>query len=269
MIKKEHTKKSFEAQLMIPCIALSVSIVKKNDDPIISKIDSIPYIDKNTKYPMKNGNPMICVAQLNMDQIFDLLKKGSSTNKIKKYFRQYPQTGILQFYRTYCESLIDDDSDVHIIYIKKYDVKNHDIKKEKKLHKLYSQYKNKRGPIFNIPYDYIDEKQYKNYNLYITDAVFAYDFINGTMQSHPKWNEDLKDKNPEYMDTYNNKDNDDNLIQIGGFPYHIQDDFGFDEKKHLMLLGIVNSVLSFNVAIKKNKLENLNFKNLLFDLSFD
>jgi uncharacterized protein YwqG len=247
--------------MKMPCIALSASIVEKNDDPLISKIDSIPYIDKRYKYPTKNSQPMICVAQLNMDHIFSLLCEKKSTETIRKYFQQYPQTGILQFYLPYSEKLTDNSDDIYIRYIEDPDIKNHDMDEQKKLSKLYSRYRKKHGGLFNIPLTSND----KNYDAYITDAVYAYDFLNSTMQNHPDWDEDLESTDCEYMDDY---DKQDNIIHLGGFPYHLQDAFEFDENDDLILLSIINSCLGFNIGIKKDDLRSLKFKDLLFDLSY-
>ncbi len=245
----------------IPCIALNVRIVTENDDPLISKIDSIPYIDKTRKYPIKNDRPMICIAQINMDHIFSLLKKKKSSKKIRAYFRQYPQTGIIQFYLPYSEEIRDDGDDIYIRYIKEYDLKKHDIRKEKKLQKIYADYREKHGCLFELP-----DSRNKKCSIYITNAVYAYDFLNSTMQGHVEWDEDMENMDTEYMDEYDRTY--DNTIQLGGFPYHLQADFEFDENDDLMLLSIVNSILGLNIGIKKDNLQSLEFNDLLFDLSY-
>lgn len=59
----------------LPCITLLYRLTRKPYNPILSSLDSIPYIDKNLSYPIINSMPMICFLQLNLDQIFSYLAK--------------------------------------------------------------------------------------------------------------------------------------------------------------------------------------------------
>lgn len=246
----------------IPCIALVTKIVNDNYDPLTTKFDCIPYIDKNMKYPTHDKIPMICVAQLNMDHIFSLLKTKNINADINSYFKQYPQTGLLQFYTPYVESLIGDDT-IQIKYIKKYDISQHDSQKANSLEEIYIKYREKHGDKCYVPYEIT--KDNPHYYVYVTDAVYAYDFVNSTMQNHEYWNDELEDKGLDYLDNYENNDN---TINIGGFPYHLQDDpLYFDENKECILLSIINSILGFNISIKKRDLKKLNFKCLV-DLAY-
>jgi uncharacterized protein YwqG len=243
----------------VPCIALSTTIVTTNNDPLISKIDSIPYIDKHSPYPEQGDKPMICIAQLNMDQIWDLLQNKKSKSAITKYFRMYPKTGLLQFYLPYSEKLTDDE--VHIKYIPKYKLENHDMKKQCALEKIYSRYRKHHGTCFMTPDDVG-----KNYSVYITDAIYGYDYLNSSLWQHPDFEEDMEDKETKYLGTY---DRTDNTIHIGGFPYCLQDGMEFDENDDAILLTITNSLLGLNIGIKKSNLKKLNFDEALFDLSYD
>jgi uncharacterized protein YwqG len=251
-------------RLKLPSIALSTTIVDQNDDPIASKIDAVPYIAKNLEYPTKYNRPMICVAQLNMDQIFDFLATKNSDNRIKKYFKQYPRTGLIQIYLAYLDTPIHKEDDIYIRYIKDYDVKNHDLRQQKKMEKVYKRYRKNNGGIFDL-----SSEDYKNdYKkiIYITGAVYAYDFFNSSLQSHPAWDDELEDLDPKYMDDF---DKPENNICLGGFPFFLQDDVEFDENDDVMLLSIVNTLFGLNVGLKKKDLKKLNFGNPLFDLSCD
>lgn len=244
----------------VPCIALSAQIVEKNDDPTTSKIDSMPFIDKNRKYPMKNKKPMICIAQINMDHIFSLLASEKLDQKTHNYFTYYPKTGIIQYYLPYSEEIMDTEDDIHIEYIKEYDVNNHDTKMEKKLKQIYADYKKNHGTLYEMPDGYDD----KEYYVYITKAVYGYDYLNSTLQSHPKYDDDLESKRTYFGDFEENN----NVIQIGGFPYHLQADFEFDEHDHYLLFSVINGILGLNMAIEKSKLKSLDFNGILFDLSY-
>lgn len=246
----------------LPCIALSTKLVKINDDPVISKIDSVPYIDSHLEYPMRNGKPMICIAQINMDHIFTLLQNKKSDKKIRQYFNSYPQTGLIQIYLAVLDELTHQAEDFYIRYIAEYDIKNHDMHKQKKLQKTYLSYRKEHGSIFDFPTD----KQ--NYSVYITRAVYAYDFLNSTMQNHPDWADNMENLGLKFLNKVDKQDNVSNNISLGGFPYHLQNDMEFDENNHVMLLSIINGMLGLNIVIEKDNLENLEFGNLLVDLSY-
>ena len=247
----------------LPCIVLSTKLVKRDDDPLISKIDSVPYIDKHLDYPTKNGEPMMCIMQLNMDHIFGLLQNKKSDKTIRNYFRQYPQTGLIQIYMPHTNVSTCESDDIYIQYIAEYDIKNHDTIKYKKLQKIYTRYRKEQIFLFEFPNDK------KNYNAYITNAVYAYDFLNWTMGNHPDWHENMKSIDQKYISQFDKQDNESNNIQIGGFPYHLQDDFDFDENDYVLLLSFINDFLGLNIAIQKDKLANLEFDDALIDLAYD
>ena len=89
------------------------------------------------------------------------------------------------------------------------------------------------------------------------------------MQNHPDWYDGMESRDPQYLDYYDNKKNNDNTLHIGGYPYFLQDDNEFEDDNDVILLNIVNTILALNVAIKKNDLLNLNFSDLIVDISYD
>lgn len=244
-INEQLDRLEFLEKPKIPCIALKTNITDKKINPILSKLDGIPFIDKYSKYPELDGTPMICFLQLNMDQIFSYLNKADT--RTTRYFDNYPKTGILQFYRNYCEKLVSDDI-IRIVYLKTYNRRNHDIQKEKELKPLYIQFRKKHGNIHSKSnaFKFIE----------IIDAEYDYDFVNSTMTSHPEWSEKIDNTDPKHF------------IKIGGFPYHLQDDFEFDQKTENMLLTITTDLLGLNLAINKDNMKNLIFTDLKIDIAY-
>ncbi len=240
----------------LPCIYLSTSIVSIDNHITISKMNGMPYIDKYGNYPVMNEIPMICVLQLNMDQIFKILENKKSSSTINKYFSIYPKTGLLQFYLRYSHEFTDDV--VYVKYIENYDAKNHNIEKANRLRKIYDDYFKNRG-LYQLPHDSNSKV------VYITDAVYGIDTLNSSLQSHPQYDSDMEYIEPVYLDEYKKENNN---IQIGGFPYFLQGDNEFDENNDVMLMTIVNDLLSFNVSITKQKLLQRKFNKLEFDLSY-
>ncbi len=240
----------------VPTIALVTKIAKDNGDPLASKFDSVPYIDKNSVYPTKNNKPMICVAQLNMDQIFSFLKSKKTDKYINQYFKYLPHRGILQFYRPNCEPATNNS--IKILYIKKYNVENHDIKKASSLKKIYRKYIDKYGYTLECDIDN-DVGSY----IYVTDALYAYDFVNSSMNYHDAFAGNSETK---YLGTYGEQED---TIHIGGYPYHVQDPaFEFENENDFILLNIVNSLIGFNIGVKIEDLGNLDFDHPLVDIAY-
>jgi len=236
---------------MLPCIQLSAKIVSKCSS-VSSKIDSIPYIDQHhNKYPVSaNGIPKICISQLNMDEIFDMLKSKKTDKTINKYFSIYPQTGLVQIFVPYGEDLFDDLDDVEIVLIKNYDAHNHDVKKEKKLRKLYEKYRNEHGFTFDTDHDFSDGSTIK-----LVDAIYGYECDEDKSKS-------------KFFDKLKMSDLGDNWIQIGGYPHHLQDGFDFDENEQCILFSLLNGILGVNIALNK-KSRGLSIKKPIVDIAYD
>jgi uncharacterized protein YwqG len=255
----------------LPCIEL-IAKCCESYDRTLSVIDAIPYIDKNTNYPTnKDGTPLICQAQLNMGQIFNMLKNKKSESKLLNHFKKYPQTGLLQFYLEYSETL--DDGEIKIIHIPNFNKENHDFEKEKELNELYKSYHEKHGPL----YDKSDNDEI-NCHVCICDAFYCYKYLNSSNQSHELYEElfgdgEFEGKNDFYFEECKVQTAKDNMnynsICIGGYPQHLQDDFEFNDNEEICLFSLINSILGLNIAINKKSLKKLNFEDTKFDLAYD
>lgn len=177
-------------------------------------------------------------------------KQKKSDKIINKYFSIYPQTGSVQIFVPYREDLFDDLDDVEIVLIKNYDAHNHDVKKEKKLRKLYDKYREKHGFTFETDHDFSDGSMIK-----LVDAAYGFECDEDKSKS-------------KYLDKLKMFDSGDNWIQIGGYPHHLQDGFDFDDNEQSMLFSLVNGILGVNIALSK-KSRGLNFKEPIVDIAYD
>lgn len=229
---------------------------------LLTKVSGMPYIPRNEKYPVsKNGCPMICIAQLNYDQIFELLDSKENLDEFVKYFSCVPKTGILQIYLDYSEKLFDDYAVLH--YIKDYSVEMHDLEKEKSLLSHYEKYYNIHGSLTSPSFDEV---------IYLSNMKYQYNNLNSTNQSHPKYEDFFGDDDEEPNDEEPCEEKYDSCAQIGGYPYHLQDDMAFNDKTEIILFSFVDGITGLNISVKKTQLTQLtqlNFKKCGFDLSYD
>jgi len=246
----------------LPLILLMGNAEKNTKKNIIdTKIGGIPYIPTGSVYPVdENGVDMICIAQLNLNQIFELVNKNNELFDMN-YFNCFPKTGIIQIYLKYMEDLFDDAT--FIKYIDSFDYKNHDVALEKKISKHYKKYYKLHGSLTDF-----------DKTIYISKAICTYSELNSTLQSHPQYEEFFGSEN-DSENSVDKSDNDDygeytHSFSLGGYPYHLQDDsqFNFDDKNEIILFNYVDSVLGLNISIKKNQLSKLNFENCGFDLAY-
>lgn len=285
----------------LPSISMKGNIEPTEPNKILlTKIGGIPYIPRNTKYPTsKNGIQMICIAQLNYDQIFELLSSKEISEEFVKYFSCLPKKGILQIYLDYSEKLFDTSATLH--YIKEYSLETHDLEKEKSLLKHYEQYYDKHGSLAPS----FDEV------IYMSNMKYEYNELNSTNQSHPRYeeffgsdDEDIEEDEPsdedieeyieeepsdkdieEYIEDkpsdedieeyVEDKPSDEDIeepieycAQIGGYPYHLQDDMEFDDETEIILFSFVNDCLGLNISANQKQIKKLNFKKCGFDLSY-
>ena len=209
-----------------------------------------------------NANDLCCVVLTRL--LNDKNNDKINLDEFEDYFSCLPKTGILQIYLQYMEELFDNSA--YFRYIEKYDIKNHDKKKEKSLLKHYKKYCDKHGKMTDF-----------GENIYVSNIDYKCDKLNNTNQSHPMYHEffgelsnfaESNDDNSDNSNYSNNNKNFNEFWQIGGYPCHLQDDMDFDDKKEIILFSYVNSCVGFNISINKKKLKKMDFKKHGFDLSY-
>jgi uncharacterized protein YwqG len=254
----------------LPSIRIEGNVEKDTKNKILmTKIGGMPYIPNDMEYLTDENNvPMICIAQLNFSQIFNLIDTNLNTQNLDeftKYFSCMPKTGILQIYLEYSEELFDDHAILQ--YIPEYSLEKHNKKKESELRKHYKKYYDKHGSLANA----------FNETIYISNAEYEYNNLNNTNQSHPQYeeffeNSDCSDGSDCSDHDYNNSDDTkkkyDECARIGGYPYHLQDDMGFDDKSEIILFSYCNSYTGLNISVNQKDIEKLDFTNCGFDLSY-
>lgn len=211
------------------------------DDIITTKFNCIPYIDPYKPYPCLRGKPLICIAQLNMQQIFHLLLTKPSTPRILRHFSQWPSQGLIQIYTSSSR-----DNCIRVVYHPYVDPHNHDVAMEYQLRSTYADYFQKDPPFISP-------------TLRVIDANYGKDYVNATMWYHPVY-ANGEDSECQHLGEYNHFYH----TYLGGFPFHASEPtYFFDEKHDLMLFSHVDETGSWNVKTSRREMKKLDFRETM------